>query len=148
MDDQVHILKEKSFKIFWGQNFPFYTLNAQSINSTIKQTLTHTSSSIQYIVTYPKQPSKRIVKIVKVTTATTSSFMAQFLTELKSRNQFSTLCCDGIRHKAQRFILSRSGPVKITKTFVTNKMKLLRMNLDKGKLNSKKTQQIHYLKLF
>ena len=42
--------------------------------------------------TYPKQPSKRIVKIVKVTTATTC-FMTQFPTEtdeeMESRNQFS-----------------------------------------------------------
>ena len=45
--------------------------------------------------------------------------MAQFLTELKSRNQFSTLCCDGINHNAQRFILSRSCPVKITEIFST-----------------------------
>ena len=117
MHDQVPILKEKSLKIFLGQKLPFINFNAQSINSTIKRTLTHTSSSIQYIVTYPKQPSKRIVKIVKVTTATTSSFMAQFLTELKSRNQFSTLCCDGIRHNALRFILSRSCAVKITQIF-------------------------------
>ena len=121
---------------------PFINFNAQSINFTIKRTLTHTSSSIQYIVTYPKQPSKRIVKIVKVTTATTSSFMAQFLTELKSRNQFSTLCCDGISHNAQRFILSRSCPVKITEIFSTKsqpylnwssgQMRLLRTNLNKG----------------
>ena len=124
----------------------FINFNAQSINFTIKRTLTHTSSSIQYIVTYPKQPSKRIVKIVKVTTATTSSFMAQFLTELKSRNQFSTLCCDGISHNALRFILSRSCPVKITEIFSTesqpylnsssitsDQMRLLRTNLNKGK---------------
>ena len=117
MHDQVPILKEKSLKIFLGQKLPFINFIAQSINFTIKRTLTHTSSSIQYIVTYPKQPSKRIVKIVKVTTATTSSFMAQFLTELKSRNQFSTLCCDGIRHNALRFILSRSCAVKITQIF-------------------------------
>ena len=97
----------------------FINFNAQSINFTIKRTLTHTSSTIQYIVTYPKQPSKRIVKIVKVTTATTSSFMAQFLTELKSRNQFSTMCCDGKSHNAQTLILSRSCPVKITEIFST-----------------------------
>ena len=94
--------------------------------------------------------------------------MAQFLTELKSRNQFSTLCCDGISHNALKFILSRSCPVKITEIFSTksqpylnsssitsDQMRLLRTSLNKGKwnvilvalFNTYQWDFVHYLKL-